>query len=196
MKDGNDSKEKQEISGISILESLMATAIVGIGFVAIFQMIKFSSNSMNTSAERTKVNYIVGSIAEDIIASSNIQVDGQTLSETIVNRAGAGNRAIQKTDCQTVNPRDFNNANNNNNKLTKWDYMLSSVSGVGGDNEGVASNIKCQINDQKIINTYEICRTGCENANPTVFDRTLIGRVVVTVNNGRKRQVLYFATSE
>jgi hypothetical protein len=196
MKDGNDSKKRQEISGVSILESLIATAIVGIGFIAIFQMISFSSNSMSTSAERTKVNYIVGSIAEDIIAASNTEVGGLTLAESIVSRAGAGNNAITKTDCETINPRGFNAADNNDNKTSKWDYMLSSTSNVGGGDEGVASNLRCQANDRKIINTYEICSVGCENVNATVFDPLLIGRVVVTVNNGRKRQVLYFATSE
>ena len=32
--------------GLSILEALISTAIVGIGFVAIFQMVNFSINSI------------------------------------------------------------------------------------------------------------------------------------------------------
>ena len=44
--------------GLSLLEALISTAIVGIGFVAIFQMVNFSINSINTSGERTKANYL------------------------------------------------------------------------------------------------------------------------------------------
>ena len=53
--------------GLSILEALISTAIVGIGFVAIFQMVNFSINSINTSGERTKANYLVGMVAEGFI---------------------------------------------------------------------------------------------------------------------------------
>ena len=57
--------------GLSILEALISTAIVGIGFVAIFQMVNFSINSINTSSERTKANYLVGMVAEGFIGYKN-----------------------------------------------------------------------------------------------------------------------------
>ena len=34
--------------GMSIIEALMATAIVGVGFIAVFQMVNFSVSSINT----------------------------------------------------------------------------------------------------------------------------------------------------
>ncbi|MDA9645212.1 hypothetical protein N9T36_01275 [bacterium] len=39
--------------GVTILEGLVATAIVGIGFVAIFQMVTYSVQSMDVSSQRT-----------------------------------------------------------------------------------------------------------------------------------------------
>ena len=57
----------KNILGISILEGLVATAIVGIGFVAVLQMVTYSATSIYTSGERTKANYIVAMLAEDII---------------------------------------------------------------------------------------------------------------------------------
>ena len=42
--------------GITLLEALISTAIVGIGFVAVFQLVNFSVNSINVSSERTKIN--------------------------------------------------------------------------------------------------------------------------------------------
>ena len=53
--------------GLTLLEALMSTAIVGIGFVAVFNMVNFSVQSIDTSGERTKANYLVSMIAEDII---------------------------------------------------------------------------------------------------------------------------------
>ena len=53
--------------GLTLLEALMSTVIVGIGFVAVFNMVNFSVQSIDTSGERTKANYLVSMIAEDII---------------------------------------------------------------------------------------------------------------------------------
>ena len=53
--------------GLTILEGLISTAIVGIGFIAILQMVNYSVQSIDTSGERTKANYLVSMIAEDII---------------------------------------------------------------------------------------------------------------------------------
>ena len=57
----------KNILGITILEGLVSTAIVGIGFVAILQMVNYSVQSIDVSGERTKANYLVSMIAEDII---------------------------------------------------------------------------------------------------------------------------------
>ena len=62
------SNKRKKQSGITILESLISTAIIGIGFVAIFQMVNFSVQSIDSSSERTKANYLVSMIAEDIIS--------------------------------------------------------------------------------------------------------------------------------
>jgi len=49
----------------------MSTAIVGIGFIAVFNMVNFSVISIDVSGERTKANYLVSMIAEDIIGHKN-----------------------------------------------------------------------------------------------------------------------------
>ncbi|SVE26408.1 uncharacterized protein METZ01_LOCUS479262, partial [marine metagenome] len=61
---------------LSILEALVATVIVGIGFVAVFQMVNYSAVSINTSAERTKTNFLIDMIAEDLIVEQDF-VDGE-----------------------------------------------------------------------------------------------------------------------
>ena len=58
-------------SGLSILEALVSTAIVGIGFIAILQMTNFSVQSIDNSGERTKANFISTMLVEDVIGNKN-----------------------------------------------------------------------------------------------------------------------------
>ena len=53
--------------GLTIIEALISTALIGIGFIAIFQMVNFSVSSINTSGERTKANFLSSMIAEGFI---------------------------------------------------------------------------------------------------------------------------------
>ena len=53
--------------GLTIIEALISTALIGIGFIAIFQMVSFSVTSINTSGERTKANFLSSMIAEGFI---------------------------------------------------------------------------------------------------------------------------------
>ena len=52
-------KRYKSQQGLTLLEALVSTAIVGIGFVAILSMVSFSVQSIDSSAERTKANYLV-----------------------------------------------------------------------------------------------------------------------------------------
>ena len=56
---------------MTLLEALVSTAIIGIGFVAVFQMVNYSVQSIDVSGERTKANYLVSMVAEDLIAEKN-----------------------------------------------------------------------------------------------------------------------------
>ena len=60
-----------KISGVTLLEALMATAVVAIGFIAVFQMVNYSVQSIDSSSERTKANFLVSMVAEDLISDKN-----------------------------------------------------------------------------------------------------------------------------
>ena len=85
-----NSKFIKNILGISILEGLVATAIVGIGFVAVLQMVTYSATSISTSGERTKANYIVAMVAEDIIGHKDTHygISSTPSKTTIINEDG------------------------------------------------------------------------------------------------------------
>ena len=65
---GIDNKIKKSQKGMTLLEALVSTAIIGIGFVAVFQMVNYSVQSIDVSGERTKANYLVSMVAEDLIS--------------------------------------------------------------------------------------------------------------------------------
>ena len=67
----DSSKIRDKSKGISIIESLVCLVIVGIGFIAINQMVAFSISSMDRSMERTKVNFLSESAVEDIMGDPN-----------------------------------------------------------------------------------------------------------------------------
>ena len=68
---GNKKKERKPIKGMTLIEALVATAIIGIGFVAVFQMVRYSVQSIGVSGERTKANYLVSMVAEDVISEKH-----------------------------------------------------------------------------------------------------------------------------
>ena len=68
---GNRIKEK----GLTLIEALVSTVIVGIGFIAVFQMVNYSVQSIDVSGERTKGNYLVSMVAEDLMGSAVSTID-------------------------------------------------------------------------------------------------------------------------
>ena len=63
-------KKVKKNLGLTIIEALVSTVVVGIGFIAVFQMTNFSVRSIDTSSERTKANYLVSMMAEDVLGHS------------------------------------------------------------------------------------------------------------------------------
>ena len=59
---------KKSEKGMTLLEALVSTAIIGIGFVAVFQMVQYSVRSIDISGERTKATFLTGMVAEDLIS--------------------------------------------------------------------------------------------------------------------------------
>ena len=56
-------KKLSKIAGVTLIEIL-----IGIGFVAVFQMVQYSVRSIDVSGERTKSNLLISMVAEDLIS--------------------------------------------------------------------------------------------------------------------------------
>ena len=179
-------KNKSKISGLSILEALVSTAIVGIGFIAILQMTNFSVQSIDNSGDRTKANYLAEMIAEDVISSRDSLYGVKSDNSNIVFKDGWE----ATLDCENIltdsDDTDIYKAQNidaPSNKEAKWDAIF--------DKNGF---LKCKSNNEtKKLETFEICRwDGCAYKNNLVFDPIYISRVEMLLNNGKKRKYLYF----
>ena len=177
------SNKRKKQSGITILESLISTAIIGIGFVAIFQMVNFSVQSIDSSSERTKANYLVSMIAEDIIAHK--------ITETSFERIeGCGEKIKKLDDIKPIYETGVEDAEEN--KKEKWNSIFKTD-----------RYLKCKSEkDIKDVKIFQICKTGCDytssyiedesDIHAKVYDEMFIGRVQVNMNDGKKRKFLYF----
>ena len=76
--------------GTTLLEALVATAIISVGFIAIFQMVTYSVSSIDVSGERTKINYLADMVLEDLNAYKNSEnKDFHEVSDYISNMKDA-----------------------------------------------------------------------------------------------------------
>ena len=57
--------------GLTLIESLVCLVIIGIGFIAVNQLITFAVSSMDRSMERTKVNFLSEMVIEDMMGDAN-----------------------------------------------------------------------------------------------------------------------------
>ena len=177
------SNKRKKQSGITILESLISTAIIGIGFVAIFQMVNFSVQSIDSSSERTKANYLVSMIAEDIIAHKITDPSWEGI-------AACGEKKNKLDDIKPIYETGVEDAEEN--KKNKWDKIFKTD-----------RYLKCKSEkDIKDVKIFQICKTGCDytssyeedesDIHAEVYDEMFIGRVQVNMNDGKKRRFLYF----
>ena len=203
---------KKKQLGLSILEAIVSTAIVGIGFVAIFQMVNYAVQSIDVSGERTKANYIVSMIAEDMIGSKDTLYGVDPINSNVVWNLGVpidkndpskiykkfsehimdepyninscADQSIFKRSDDIVNVYDSTNVDAPTNKKSKWDLVI-----------GTDRVLKCRSEkDIKRIKVFKLCRwASCPLTSANVFDDAMyITRVQINLNDGKKRKFLYF----
>ncbi len=211
-------KNIKNILGLSILESLVATAIVGIGFIAILSMVNYAVQSIDTSGERTKANYLVSMMAEDVIGHRN-SLYGVSAESAGITFEADGSIKVTDEDGNTSDVNKFIDHLHQTPWVAGGDGNAGPCGGTGGGNETniyegqradaprnkeakwreiFDSNryLKCRgENDIKRMRVYKICRWGdvCDLTNENVYDDGLyIGRIQINLNNGKKRKFLYF----
>ena len=172
--------------GVSLIEAMVATAIIGIGFVAIFQMVQYSIRSIDISGERTKATYLSSMIAEDIFADKNQEKSSKKFIDHVYDSPWELNECDRTGNAIGFSTADADNAYDNKKK--KWGSRFSK------------DFIKCRpksktdtaTTDKKKFKIYKICASGCDIELPKAFDTIYMGRIEVNLNNACKKKILYF----
>ena len=197
--------KNKKISGLSLLEALVSTAIVGIGFVAILQMTNYSVQSIYSSGERTKANYLTNMIAEDVIGHKNI-VTGSArnfsdyLFENEFNSDFCEDAAATGDSTNIGNVYGSDEIDGPLMKQRKWQALLNNKSYLNckGGNERrnfrvfkLGSKWSAEPNILENENTRDVDGTEV----PYIKDDLMyVGRVQMNLNDGKKRKYLYFQT--
>ena len=193
----NNIKSKANEKGITILEALVSTAIIGIGFVAIFQMVQFAVRSIDVSGERTKMNYLVSMVAEDIISDKNSQnASKKDFIENLITNKNNKDESWVMDTCKDkpINKNNYSNAYQN--KTQKWEFRFAKdrVKCVSSGSAGAT-------NDTKALKIFDICNNRVSGKNcsyrnvdvpSAIYEELYIGKMEAKMNNGKKIKYLYF----
>ena len=123
---GLDYKRKFE-KGITLIEALVATVIVGIGFVSVFQMVQYSVQSIGVSSERTKANLLITMVAEDFISvkNSDSKVKGINFKDAFVKEQITKNQSLFDITKCSPGSGTSKGKNAEENKIFKWKKRFS-----------------------------------------------------------------------
>jgi Tfp pilus assembly protein PilV len=184
-------------SGLTLLEALVATVIVGIGFVAVFQMVQYSIRSIDVSSDRNKGNYLVNLIAEDVLANKRTTRNNEEFADYLKDNQFS----IQQ--CTNEFGLDSTITNTPQNKVQYWQQYFD---------RGIT---KCRSNeDIRELNIIDICNNEtsevktwtCRYVNDSVYDYNengipvttkihdpvYFGKMEIGFNKGTKTRNLYF----
>tara|TARA_B100001540_G_scaffold293227_1_gene292153 strand:- start:712 stop:1296 length:585 start_codon:yes stop_codon:yes gene_type:complete len=179
--------------GITLIEALVSTAIVAIGFIAIFQMVSYSVQAIDVSNERTKTSYMTSMVAEDILADKFSDISGKKLYEYMndtANSSGTNKEYWKQLTCSDGSSASSAVSNVLDEKVNKWDKRFST------------RRLKCDSKNvgQKTLKIFEIC-DGCTYHNDEIFEKIYFGKMQVTIKSTgtnslgkprQKRKFLYF----
>jgi len=198
-KETSRNKEK----GLTLLESIIATAIVAIGFLAVFQMVNYSVHSISVSGERTKANYLTAMIAEDLIGDKNTIVTGTTkLKDKLLSDRDGTKQAWKMERCGTGTTGTGLGNIYFAKVVKKWNDWLSKkrLKCKSDDAAGVTKDIKS-------LKLFDLCsslvdvdpKPSCDFKNDKKHflessgdGLTIIGKMEVRLNSGKVKKALWF----
>ncbi len=189
--------------GITLIEALVSTVIIGIGFVAIFQMVQYSIRSIDVSGERTKSSLLISMVAEDLISEKNASspTSKVSLTDYLISQEKSGKTSWNAPSCNSGSSTSQTFTNTVDAKKYKWANRFSK------------RRLKCKgAENKKELKVYDICNNAAsgnvctynnnKNYNGTrLYDQMVIGRMEVNISTGRidnqgnkkpKKGYLYF----
>ena len=183
-------------SGLTLLEALVATVIVGIGFVAVFQMVQYSVRSIDISSDRNKGNYLVNLIAEDVLSHKRSTKDNEEFADYLIENQFSIQQCTNEFGLETK-------TNTPENKVQYWQqYFDRGITKCRSNEDIRALNIIDICDNQtsedktwtcKYINEeeYTYDENGAE-VKTKIYDPVYFGKMEIRFNKGKKTRNLYF----
>lgn len=177
----NIKKKKFKQLGMTIMEALVAAVIVGIGFVAVMQMIQYSMRSADVSSERTKVGYLTDMLSEDLIAYKDTEKNSEKMVDFMRSESN-----WFSTACESTAIEDPVKTNAYDNRTDFWKIRLSK------------DFLKCNNSSEKKLSVIKICNSGAKNCGTsdifrsTEFEGIYIGVAEIKMPGRSKPRTLYF----
>ena len=114
---------------IGLFFSLVSTAIIAIGFIAIFQMVQYSIRSIDVSGERTKSSLLISMVAEDLISEKNASspTSKVSLTDYLINQEKSGKTSWNAPSCNSGSSTSQTFTNTVDAKKYKWANRFSKT---------------------------------------------------------------------
>ena len=194
--------------GLTLVEALVATVIVGIGFISVFQMVRYSIESVDTSSNRTKTSFLANMVVEDILSNKDSKKNDEKFYDFLKDNNNSG---WKMNTCSNGSGERFLGENNApDNKLKKWTnyfakerikcrgdsdtkelQVFNVCNRIAKDEEGVV--ISCDYKNNKTYAYKTKDLNGAEeDRNIKILEPRYFGRMEVKLNNGKKTKYLYF----
>ena len=183
-------------SGLTLLEALVATVIVGIGFVAVFQMVQYSVRSIDISSDRNKGNYLVNLIAEDVLSHKRSTKDNKEFADYLKENQFSIQQCTNEFGLETK-------TNTPENKVQYWkQYFDRGITKCRSTEDIRALNIidicdnktsddKTWVCNYKNEEEYTYVENGAE-VKTKIYDPVYFGKMEIRFNKGTKTRNLYF----
>ena len=183
-------------SGLTLLEALVATVIVGIGFVAVFQMVQYSVRSIDISSDRNKGNYLVNLIAEDVLSHKRTTKDNEEFADYLIENQFSIQQCTNEFGLETK-------TNTPENKVQYWQqYFDRGITKCRSNEDIRALNIIDICDDETSDDKTWVCKyineeeyTYVENGaevKTKIYDPVYFGKMEIRFNKGKKTRNLYF----
>ena len=125
-------KKKNQQRGLSIIEAVVATVIISIGFVSIIKSVNSSVQTVISSGYQSKVSHLMAMVAEDLLADAN----SDYLPAGVIPTSSTDTKLYENDDNISLRSQCSNSTNDYTslvnkqtltNKLRKWSNLFNRV---------------------------------------------------------------------
>ena len=139
-------------------------------------MVQYSVRSIDVSGERTKANYIAGTIAEDIYAFKNQEASNKTFVDSLKDTEWKSDKCEAKVHTHLIVQRPTT--------------VIFVKNGLQGYQKIILNVLMILI--KKNLQVIQLCHSGCTKSKNLYFDKMYIGRMEINMQKATKKNIYIF----